>query len=102
MAVGITDVTAIGSGTDHVLASRIDGTIWGWGRNAWGQLANGTASFVVTAPVLASMTTGVRSGKASLAGGSQFSMVLNRPSPKSEPRILAAGSNSSGKVRFGI
>lgn len=35
----------------HILATRSDGTLWGWGYNAFGQVGNGTTTTPVTTPV---------------------------------------------------
>lgn len=37
----MTDVIAVSAGGVHSLAVRIDGAIWAWGNNFWGQLGDG-------------------------------------------------------------
>jgi alpha-tubulin suppressor-like RCC1 family protein len=39
--LGLTDVTAIASGSSTAYALRADGTVWAWGMNGGGQLGNG-------------------------------------------------------------
>ena len=39
---GLTNVISISNGIDHSVALKNDGTIWGWGQNAYGQLGDGT------------------------------------------------------------
>ena len=46
----LTGVVAIAAGMDHSLALKSDGTVWGWGRNSFGQLGNGTTA-TYSAPV---------------------------------------------------
>jgi len=41
-ATGGTSWTAVSCGEEHTLATRADGTLWGWGHNRFGQLGNGT------------------------------------------------------------
>jgi alpha-tubulin suppressor-like RCC1 family protein len=48
---GIKDVLAISAGSYHSLALKKDGTVWGWGANARGQLGNGGAGVYSTVPV---------------------------------------------------
>jgi alpha-tubulin suppressor-like RCC1 family protein len=100
-AIGMTDAIYIGSGTDHTFASRSDGAVWAWGRNAWGQLGNGTFAFVVPPPTVASFMPVLPNTAPPLAGGNQFSLVLQRPSWRSERRIMAAGVNTSGQLGTG-
>jgi alpha-tubulin suppressor-like RCC1 family protein len=44
-AVNLTNVTAIAAGESHTIARRSDGTLWGWGSNALGQLGDGTTTY---------------------------------------------------------
>ena len=41
----LTDVVAIGSGWNHSMAIRADGTVWVWGINTYGQLGDGSRSW---------------------------------------------------------
>jgi parallel beta-helix repeat protein len=38
----LTDVAALAVGDYHCLAIQVDGTVWAWGRNAYGELGDGT------------------------------------------------------------
>lgn len=42
-ALGLTSATAIGGGSSHSIALRVDGTVWTWGENSSGQLGYDTA-----------------------------------------------------------
>jgi alpha-tubulin suppressor-like RCC1 family protein len=44
----IDGVSAISSSQDHTLAPRINGTVWGWGYNGFGQLGDGTTTTRLT------------------------------------------------------
>lgn len=41
--VGLDEVMTVVSTTDHSLALRSDGTVWGWGNNTWGKLGTGAS-----------------------------------------------------------
>lgn len=41
---GLSGVVAIGAGHSHCMALRNDGTVWGWGQNRYGELADGTTT----------------------------------------------------------
>lgn len=55
---GLTDMVSVASGGHHCLALEADGSVQAWGRNASGQLGNGTATDS-TVPVTVSGLTGV-------------------------------------------
>ena len=44
-AVGLENIIAVGAGYDHSLSVKIDGTVYAWGRNDFGQLGDGRAFF---------------------------------------------------------
>jgi len=39
---GLTNVVAIAAGWTNLVALKADGTVWGWGKNTWGQVGDGT------------------------------------------------------------
>ena len=47
----LSNITAIASGWDHVVARESDGTVWAWGRNISGQVGNGNTGTNATSPV---------------------------------------------------
>lgn len=47
-AVPLDDVVHVSAGADHTLVIRADGSLWGWGDNAYGQLGTGGGEDVVT------------------------------------------------------
>jgi alpha-tubulin suppressor-like RCC1 family protein len=50
-ASGLTNVKAIATGWDHMVALAEDGTVWTWGANAWGQLGNGSKGYASNSSV---------------------------------------------------
>ena len=42
--VGLDGVTTMSGGSDYSLVLKSDGTVWAWGRNAYGQLGDGTST----------------------------------------------------------
>lgn len=86
-------VSAIASGSDHVLAVCSDGTLAAWGRNYDGQLGNNTS--IDSSVPIATVTSGVLSGKqiATAAGGYAQSGVLC-----TDGTLAAWGTNSYGQL----
>uniref|UniRef100_UPI003898E87A hypothetical protein n=1 Tax=Myxococcus qinghaiensis TaxID=2906758 RepID=UPI003898E87A len=41
---GLTTVVAVVGGGAHSMALKVDGTVWAWGQNAFGQLGDGTTT----------------------------------------------------------
>ena len=80
-------VTQIAAGTLHSLALKSDGLVWAWGRNASGQLGDGSTDNNRLVPVQA-VGLGSGSGVVAIAAGSAFSMAL-----KSDGAVLTWGSN---------
>lgn len=90
------DVTALTSGTSHVLALRADGTLWAWGWNQGGQLGDGTIlqrsvpvavlglpALMPSAPGLIPIAAGVTHSLALAADGTvwRWGQYLNNSSP---------------------
>ncbi|WP_279636146.1 RCC1 domain-containing protein, partial [Corallococcus terminator] len=84
-------VTALAVGDAHTLALRLDGTVWAWGRNNFGQLGDGTTASRST-PVRVQGLTGVTA----LATGSHHTIAL-----MSDGTVRAWGYNSSGQLGDG-
>ena len=82
---------AVAAGGDHSLASTLDGTVWAWGANWYGQLGDGTTTSSNT-PVQVSGLTGV----IAVAGGWAHSLAL-----KDDGTVWAWGDNSSGQLGDG-
>jgi predicted CxxxxCH...CXXCH cytochrome family protein len=76
-------------GGSHSLALKSDGSVWGWGYNANGQLGDNTTDTKVT-PV---QILGAGSGVVALAAGSYHSMAL-----KSDGTVWSWGYNNSGQL----
>jgi len=57
--MGLSDITAINCGYDHILALKSDGTVWAWGNNTSYGLANGTTTGNSSIPNQISNLTGV-------------------------------------------
>ncbi len=75
----------------HMLALRADGTVWGWGDNQYGQLADGTTTSTTTAIPAIGLT-----GVAAVAAGYLHSMVL-----KLDGTVWAWGYNYNGELGDG-
>ena len=54
--VGVSDATAVSSGTFHTCARRSGGTLSCWGQNGYGQLGDGGHASTGTPQSMASMT----------------------------------------------
>ncbi len=66
----LTGIIAIGTGGDHTLAVRADGTVFAWGNNFYGQLGIGTATpSFVPYPVAVSTLSGLTKNPSVSTGG---------------------------------
>lgn len=79
---------AVAAGQDHFLAVKENGSVWGWGRNQWGQLGDGTRSDR-NRPV---RVKGLENIKA-VAAGISFSLALDN-----EGNVWAWGRNQLGQL----
>ncbi|GAA3995581.1 hypothetical protein GCM10022408_02630 [Hymenobacter fastidiosus] len=86
--------TQITTGRVHSLALRSDGTLWGWGYNAYGTVGDGssTTRLVPTAVITpAGAAAGTR--WTSISGGDNFSLAL-----RSDGTLWAWGYNAYGQL----
>ncbi|HVG57661.1 MAG TPA: RCC1 repeat-containing protein [Hyalangium sp.] len=88
---GLSRVVSLSVGYTHALAVRRDGTVWGWGRNAEGQLGDGRQG--PSGPVR--QVQGLH-GVEAVAAGAQFSMALKR-----DGTLWTWGRNDSGGMGTG-
>ena len=93
-ATGLTGVTRISAGVDHMLAVGPGGTVWSWGRNNFGQLGNGTTGNGTNTDVPA-MVHGL-TGITQVAAGDEDSLAL-----RSDGTVWAWGDNSGGMLGDG-
>jgi uncharacterized repeat protein (TIGR02543 family) len=84
-------ISAVAAGDGHSLALDIDGTVWAWGANAYGQLGDGTnARRLVPQPVPG--LAGVRA----IAAGSRHSLAVT-----ADGTVWAWGANDYGQLADG-
>jgi hypothetical protein len=87
---GLTGVTAVAAGTQHVLALKADGTVWAWGNGPRGELGIGVSDARLTPVQVPGLTNVV----AIAAGG--HSLVL-----KGDGTVWAFGPNATGQIGDG-
>lgn len=93
---GVVKVAA-GAGNLHALALKGDGTVWSWGTEQYGQLANGTAAFYrsLARPVLTAAGVPLTNVTA-IAAGSTHSVAVLR-----DGTVYAWGYNGYGQLGIG-
>ncbi|MBM3493935.1 MAG: RCC1 repeat-containing protein, partial [Armatimonadetes bacterium] len=93
--VGLPLAKAVAAGghfySSHTLAVAQDGTVWAWGRNAYGQLGDGTTSDRFTPVQVTGLTDVV-----AVAAGSEFSLAL-----RADHTVWAWGRNNYGQLGDG-
>jgi alpha-tubulin suppressor-like RCC1 family protein len=93
----LTDVVAVAAGTSHSLALKQDGTVWGWGSNASGQLGDGTIN---SSPRTRAAQVPWLAGITAISSGAHHSVAL-----KSDGAIAGSlwvwGENSNGQLGDG-
>lgn len=124
---GLTDVKAIDTGLNHMLALKKDGTVWAWGFNFAGQLGIGAYGDPVSKPTqvvglknvinISASDGGVAGSAAVTADGKVFAWGANtscllgngkRPGSESEaggrnPKpVLVAGASGAKQVSVGV
>ncbi len=76
----------------HTIATRSDGTLWGWGYNGYGQIGNGT----VTSPVSTPVQVGTATNWSSIATGLYFTTAT-----RANGTLWSWGLNSNGQLGDG-
>jgi alpha-tubulin suppressor-like RCC1 family protein len=114
---GVTGVRALSAGQTHTLALRSDGSVWGWGYNAWGELGydNALYAFVNEAVPLPGLSgvTDVNAGLSvsfAVAGGNalgwgknnyqQLASGIARPANQTTP-VLVPGLDGVASIACG-
>jgi alpha-tubulin suppressor-like RCC1 family protein len=91
------DVIAVTAGTHHTIALKNDGTVWGWGHNAVGQLGDGNKitqkPFSTMIPV---QTQNLKDIIAVEAGAKDYTLAL-----KKDGTVWTWGSNTYGNIGDG-
>jgi alpha-tubulin suppressor-like RCC1 family protein/PKD repeat protein len=88
---GLTHWVSIAAGEEHTIALKSDGTLWAWGRNAYGQLGDGTTTDRYSPTQIGTDTDWV-----SIAAGSRHTIAL-----KSDGTLWAWGANGVGQLGDG-
>ncbi len=83
----------IAAGGDHSLAIGIDGKLYAWGHNAFGELGNGTTKDSST-PVVVNLPSGVTPKV--IAAGGEHSLAVG-----SDGKLYAWGQNNAGQLGNG-
>lgn len=83
----------ISTSISHVMAVKTDGTLWGWGFNAFGQLGNGAAAVGVSSPVQEFCGD---TNWCAAAAGTAHSIAL-----KNDGSLWGAGLNAGGEIGDG-
>ncbi|MGH9004742.1 MAG: RCC1 domain-containing protein, partial [Acidimicrobiia bacterium] len=89
--VGTISTSGDGSG-GHSLAVKVDGTVWGWGRNTYGQLGDGSTTTPRLTPVQALGLTSM----VAVAAGASHTLGL-----RSDGTVWAWGYNGYGQLGRG-
>src|SRR5207237_1361854 len=89
---GLWGVTAISAGEVWSLALRADGTVWAWGDNSWGQLANDQVGVPSPTPV---RVRGL-AGMVAVAAGYAHGLALGR-----DGTVWAWGDDEVGQLGDG-
>ncbi|SEU37223.1 Alpha-tubulin suppressor [Myxococcus fulvus] len=90
--VGLPPIKAIAAGQTHSLALDMEGDVWAWGKNDFGQVGLGTTGGLVNAPTRVSGLSGIQA----VSANGNFSLALGQ-----DGRVWAWGQNASGQVGKG-
>ena len=88
---GMSNAVSVASGVSHAMALKADGSVWTWGLNNYGQLANGTSGSTCTIPAPVNGITNVLR----ICGMGYDSLAL-----RTDGTVWIWGSNSGGQ--FGL
>jgi len=90
----MSNVTAVAAGLKHTLAMKPDGTLWAWGRNAYGRLGdNTTTDRILPVQVHGADDAGYLSAVKGVEGGKYFSLAV-----RADGTAWAWGYNTSGQL----
>jgi alpha-tubulin suppressor-like RCC1 family protein len=87
----LTGITAVASGTWHILALKNDSSVWAWGNNQYGQLGDGTSTDRWI-PIQVNLLSGITE----VAAGSEHSLSI-----KNDGTARSWGRNIIGKLGDG-
>lgn len=90
-AMAASDIRQVSAGNYHTLVLKMDGTVWSWGANSYGQLGDGTTSTKDTLVQVKGLENVV-----AIATGDYHSLAL-----KSDNTLWAWGNNLNGKLGDG-
>ncbi|THF73413.1 RCC1 domain-containing protein [Cohnella fermenti] len=94
---GLSAISSLSGGMEHIVALASDGTVWSWGANEYGQLGNATfSSSGVPVQVLDASDHGALSGIVAIAAGAYHSLAL-----KADGTVWSWGLNSHGQLGDG-
>ncbi len=83
------NTVAVSAGWNHSLAVKIDGTLWAWGQNGYGQLGDGTISDQL-------LPVKIMSDVIQVSAGDGYTMIL-----KTDGTLWACGNNYYGQLGDG-
>ncbi len=90
---GTGSFTDVAAGSGHALALDVNGTVFAWGRNDWGQLGDGSTA-ARSEPFVVPLPQGVRA--ISVAAGGRHSLAAT-----SDGDVYSWGRNASGQLGVG-
>ena len=89
----VANIVAVAAGGEHSVALKIDGTVWAWGRNTYGQLGNGETTDINYTPVRVPSLTAI----SEIVAGENHTLALKQD----RTTVYAWGSNSYGQLGDG-
>lgn len=93
MVANLIGIVKLAAGGVHNLAIKTDGSLWAWGRNAWGELGDGMPTESMRATPL---RLGTENNWTSVAAGRYHSFAL-----KTNGTLWAWGNNAFGQLGIG-